>query len=90
MIINNSLPEHQLLRKIYRHVDFSFIHELVIRRMEPFPSPDNLSLLNDFPHVQSKRIYTFVIGFTELAIRVINSGKSVVNSGGRTLELVIK
>lgn len=29
MIINNSSPEHHLLRKIYRHVDFSFIHELV-------------------------------------------------------------
>ena len=43
MIINNSSPEHHLLRKIYRHVDFSFIHELVIRRMEPFPSSDNLN-----------------------------------------------
>ena len=40
MIINNSSPEHHLLRKIYRHVDFSFIHELVVRRMEPFPSPE--------------------------------------------------
>ena len=45
MKINNSSPEHHLLRKIYRHVDVSFIHELVIRRMEPFPSSDNLSLL---------------------------------------------
>jgi transposase len=51
MIINNSSPEHHLLRKIYRHVDFSFIHELVIRRMESFPSSDNLSLLGRFGSV---------------------------------------
>jgi hypothetical protein len=44
MKINNSSPEHHLLRKIYRHVDFSFIPELVIRRMEPFPSSDNRRL----------------------------------------------
>ncbi|XKI14116.1 hypothetical protein GGGNBK_21170 [Sporosarcina sp. ANT_H38] len=44
-------------------------------------SPENLSLLIDFSHVLPKRIYSFVIEFTELAIRVINSGKSVVNSG---------
>lgn len=50
----------------------------------------NLSLLIDFFRVQSKRIYTFVIEFTELTIRVINSGKSVVNSEGRTLELFMK
>ena len=90
MIINNSSPEHHLLRKNYLHVDFSFIQKLVIRRMEPLPSPENLSLLIDFLRVQSKRIYTFVIEVTELAIRLINSGKSVVNSGGRTLELFIK
>ena len=83
MIINNSSPEHHLLqKKNYLHLDFSFIHELVIRRMETFPSPENLSFLIDFLRVQFKRIYTFVIEFTELAIRVINSGKSVVNLGG--------
>lgn len=51
---------------------------------------EHLSLLIDFLRFQSKRIYTFVIEFTELAIRVINSGRSVVNSEGRTLELFIK
>jgi len=68
MIIYNSSPEHHLLRKIYRHVDFSFVHELVIRGMEHFPSPKYLSLLIDFLRVQSKRNYTFVIEFTELVL----------------------
>ena len=59
--------------------------------MEPFLSPENLSLLIDFFRVQPKRIYPFIIELTtELSIKVINLRKSVFNSGGRTLELFMK